>query len=196
MTDERTEVRQFAEPLPHRTLHRVALPVFCSLQHTPHACHVLVWKTLGEIALYSRPLTCLISTFSPCKAGATAMMKSFLIGLLALRWPTVSKRDVAGPASNVAPVCRQYNVLSNDTCLAICSKSKVTYAQLLSWNPSLNPQCSYVYGSQWLDRANDVQSNLDALDGGHLCISNPVANGSYIISSNTHGLTSIATTTA
>ncbi|KKP02189.1 LysM domain-containing protein [Trichoderma harzianum] len=60
------------------------------------------------------------------------------LGLLTLAG--VSAFEAAVFRSN----CQQYTVISNDTCIGICSHNNITYAQLLSWNPGIDPGCSVV----------------------------------------------------
>ncbi|PKK46870.1 hypothetical protein CI102_8376 [Trichoderma harzianum] len=94
------------------------------------------------------------------------------LGLLTLAG--VSAFEVAVFRSN----CQQYTVISNDTCIGICSHNNITYAQLLSWNPGIDPGCS----------------NLASFIDNSICLSNP--QGQFSITSNTISATAIATTTA
>ncbi|KAF2716672.1 carbohydrate-binding module family 50 protein, partial [Polychaeton citri CBS 116435] len=55
--------------------------------------------------------------------------------------------------------CTLYTVRSNDTCILIARAHKVTMAQLLSWNPILDPTCS----------------NLALSVGDTICVSKPGA---------------------
>ncbi|KAF5606295.1 uncharacterized protein FSUBG_6128 [Fusarium subglutinans] len=56
--------------------------------------------------------------------------------------------------------CKQYTVQQKDTCRTIAKANKVTYAQLLSWNPTLDVTCG----------------NLSKQKDGKICISNPLGN--------------------
>jgi hypothetical protein len=60
--------------------------------------------------------------------------------------------------------CTIYNIQANDTCVGISAKNNLTYTQLRSWNPTINPSCT----------------NL--ITGEYLCISQPgvVWNGTTI----------------
>lgn len=42
---------------------------------------------------------------------------------------------------SAATTCKQYTVQQKDTCRTIAKANKVTYAQLLSWNPTLDVTC-------------------------------------------------------
>ncbi|UKZ58866.1 uncharacterized protein TrAtP1_000188 [Trichoderma atroviride] len=96
----------------------------------------------------------------------------FFVGIQA------SKLGVPQPAQRDQVNCQLYAVQPNDNCIDISSKNNITYAQLLSWNPSLSSTCS----------------NLASLNSSSICVSNP--KGTFSISSNTVGATDIATTTA
>ncbi|PTB40686.1 carbohydrate-binding module family 50 protein [Trichoderma asperellum CBS 433.97] len=96
----------------------------------------------------------------------------FFVGIQA------SKLGVSPPSQRDQVNCQLYTVQPNDSCIGIISNNNITYAQLLSWNPSLNPTCS----------------NLASLNSSSICVSNP--KGTFSISSNTNGATIIATTTA
>ncbi|KAL7902726.1 carbohydrate-binding module family 50 protein [Trichoderma sp. SZMC 28014] len=89
-----------------------------------------------------------------------------------------STLGVSQPAQRDQVNCRLYAVQPNDNCIDISSKNNITYAQLLSWNPSLSSTCS----------------NLASLKSSSICVSNP--KGTFSISSNTIGATDIATTIA
>ncbi|KAL7811322.1 hypothetical protein V8C26DRAFT_221424 [Trichoderma gracile] len=54
-------------------------------------------------------------------------------------------------------VCKPYKVLKDDTCDSLQSQFKITYAQLIAWNPSLGPKCS----------------NIQQYVGYVICASNP-----------------------
>ncbi|UKZ80304.1 hypothetical protein TrVFT333_008061 [Trichoderma virens FT-333] len=89
-----------------------------------------------------------------------------------------SKIDVSQPIRADQANCHLYAIQPSDSCIDISSKNNITYAQLLSWNPSIKPTCS----------------NLARLNASSICVSNP--KGSFSISSNTLGATVIATATA
>ncbi|KAL6690470.1 hypothetical protein J3F84DRAFT_389421 [Trichoderma pleuroticola] len=101
-------------------------------------------------------------------------MKSQHLSLGLLTLAGVSALEAAALRSN----CQQYTVNSNDTCIGICSHNNVTYAQLLSWNPEIDPGCS----------------NLARFIDNSICLSNP--QGQFSITSNTISATVIATTIA
>ncbi|KAH7148159.1 hypothetical protein DER46DRAFT_564771 [Fusarium sp. MPI-SDFR-AT-0072] len=61
---------------------------------------------------------------------------------------------------SAATTCKQYTVQQKDTCRTIAKANKVTYAQLLSWNPTLDVTCG----------------NLSKQKDGKICISNPLGN--------------------
>lgn len=56
-----------------------------------------------------------------------------------------SKQGAPQPAQRDQVNCQLYAVQPNDNCINISSKNNITYAQLLSWNPSLSSTCSYVW---------------------------------------------------
>ncbi|KAL6697209.1 hypothetical protein J3F84DRAFT_368307 [Trichoderma pleuroticola] len=59
-------------------------------------------------------------------------------------------------------VCKPYMVLKADTCSSIQSQFKISYAQLIAWNPSLGGKCS----------------NIQQYVGYAICVSNP--GGNYV----------------
>ncbi|EGX93831.1 Peptidoglycan-binding lysin domain [Cordyceps militaris CM01] len=118
--------------------------------------------------LFLKPLAWLAAT-----AHAT-----FDTNHLAVTNNTVSYNGTASVAFDSSSNCKQYTIKAEDTCLSVGRATNTTYAQLLSWNPKLDTACS----------------NLKTLADAQLCISNPL--GDYGISSNTHGLTTVATTAA
>jgi len=61
-----------------------------------------------------------------------------------------------------ASQCTAYTIKTNDTCISIADGAHVTWAQVVSWNPSLGRACQ----------------NLPQYIGYVICISNP--GGSYI----------------
>lgn len=69
----------------------------------------------------------------------------FFVGIQA------SKLGVSPPSQRDQVNCQLYTVQPNDSCIGIISNNNITYAQLLSWNPSLNPTCSYawLYSTTW-----------------------------------------------
>ena len=40
--------------------------------------------------------------------------------------------------------CKQYTIADKDTCRSIAKAAKITYAQLLAWNPDLDLTCRQV----------------------------------------------------
>ncbi|RMJ07403.1 hypothetical protein CDV36_012997 [Fusarium kuroshium] len=74
--------------------------------------------------------------------------------------------------------CELYSVKDGDTCLSIISRTNVTFAQIIAWNPDIDKQCA----------------NITAFAGQDICVSNP--EGNYAIPSNSQGSPTIATTTA
>ncbi|EHK22021.1 uncharacterized protein TRIVIDRAFT_124493, partial [Trichoderma virens Gv29-8] len=53
-----------------------------------------------------------------------------------------SKIDVSQPIRADQANCHLYAIQPSDSCIDISSKNNITYAQLLSWNPSIKPTCS------------------------------------------------------
>ncbi|KAF5626370.1 peptidoglycan-binding lysin domain protein [Fusarium tjaetaba] len=88
---------------------------------------------------------------------------------------------IGGVLSSVisgATTCTQYTVQEKDTCRSITKASKVTYAQLLSWNPSLDVTCG----------------NLSKQKDGKICISNPLGN--FALPSSSKPVATLITTEA
>ncbi|KAG5819382.1 hypothetical protein H9Q74_001138 [Fusarium xylarioides] len=88
---------------------------------------------------------------------------------------------IGGVLSSVisgATTCTQYTVQEKDTCRTIANASKVTYAQLLSWNPSLDVTCG----------------NLSKQKDGKICISNPLGN--FALPSSSKPVATLITTEA
>ncbi|KAL6355273.1 hypothetical protein LRP88_10859 [Fusarium phalaenopsidis] len=73
--------------------------------------------------------------------------------------------------------CELYSVKDGDTCLSIISRTNVTFAQIISWNPDLDKQCA----------------NITAFAGQDIYVSNP--EGNYAVPSNSQGSPTIVTTT-
>ncbi|KAJ4152983.1 hypothetical protein LMH87_009498 [Akanthomyces muscarius] len=80
--------------------------------------------------------------------------------------------STASAAQAAAEDCTLYTPKSGDTCQDIFQHTNATYAQLLRWNPTLDPSCT----------------NLSNFTSG-ICVSNP-QGGAHTISSNTVGATS------
>lgn len=59
-------------------------------------------------------------------------------------------------------VCQPYTVQKDDTCSSLQSQFKISYAQLIAWNPSIGPKCS----------------NIEQYIGYAICVSNP--GGNYV----------------
>lgn len=46
--------------------------------------------------------------------------------------------------------CDTYNIQANDTCVGISAKNNLTYTQLFSWNPTINPSCTNLITGEYL----------------------------------------------
>ncbi|KAI0190612.1 hypothetical protein F4808DRAFT_401018 [Astrocystis sublimbata] len=75
--------------------------------------------------------------------------------------------------------CSEYTVRSGDDCVAISKKFNISWAQLLSWNPTIDKTCS---------------NSLGGFTGKKICVSNPLGN--FALPMNSVVPTSVATTAA
>ncbi|PNP85446.1 hypothetical protein FNYG_01275 [Fusarium nygamai] len=80
--------------------------------------------------------------------------------------------------ASTSTTCTEYTIQDGDTCRSVAKTAKITYAQLLSWNPSLDAACG----------------NLSSQKDGRVCISNPL--GDFALPSNSKPATIIITTEA
>ncbi|KAJ0281888.1 hypothetical protein CBS470a_008049 [Colletotrichum nupharicola] len=98
------------------------------------------------------------------------------VALMLLPVALASQSDVWTRATSGG--CEAYSVQAGDTCSIIARSVNATYAQIISWNSEIDLTCS----------------NLAELEGGNICVSNPLGN--YALPSNSQGVPTIVTTAA
>lgn len=95
---------------------------------------------LCDASLHPSPLRFTLHTF------ISIVIMNAIVALACLLFsPHVSAR--AWSPASASAYCAAYTVLAGDTCWNIMRTTGATFAQILSWNPTIDKQCTWVFGA-------------------------------------------------
>lgn len=88
-----------------------------------------------------RPITHSTSAFYFCLFMFVGAMEARATCLFILILSSLADASVLNLVTRGPSICQTYTVQADDTCFSISSQNNITYAQILSWNPTIDPTC-------------------------------------------------------